>query len=216
VVVDKYLTGTKVPLLLIAALLPVVFILWPRPVWALPEGTLMQRIEALAAAHQHGYRDVEPSVEEMDRIAAERPVETTCGYVSRWAAEHLNRAGYPTRIVDTLTLDEWNGEDDGHVLIEVWTEGDWVAIDIDQGVTFGGLSLVEWVARVPIGNYEIVPFEDGVDVGAMREWHQRIAQVPLIREGGKVYFPDGPWAERVMSYHPSYTPVADWAERFYP
>lgn len=188
----------------------------PHETWQLPPGTLMERIEALAARHTHGDRDGQPSIDEMDRIAADRLIEVTCGYVSVWAAAHLNAAGYPTRVVDTLTLDEWNDTDNGHTLIEVWTDGDWVAFDIDQDAWFGGLSLAEWVEAVPTDDYEILPIGDAVvDIDAVREWHDRIAQVPMIREGGRTHFPAGPWAEQVSSYSSSYQPMTDWAAHFY-
>lgn len=184
--------------------------------WTLPQGTLSEQIAALAARHVHGHADGEPSVAEMDRIALERPVSTTCGYVSVWAVAHLREAGYDARVVDTLTLDEWNDTDNGHTLIEVKEDGRWVAYDIDQGVTFGGMSLAEWVSSVPSGDYQIIPLEGPVDEEAMRAWHRRIAQVPMIRDGDLTFFPSGEWDERVMSYDPSYTPITDWTDRFYP
>jgi hypothetical protein len=180
-------------------------------------------VAAIAARHIHGDLDGEPSPEEIDAIAAERPVVTTCTYVSRWAVSLLQRHGIRARTVSTLTLDAWNDHNNGHTLIEAIVDGQWVAFDVDLGVRFTDaagepLSLSEWVERVPRDDYAIVPIEPGTaPEQELYPLYGRVAQVPLIADGKRFWF----WSDqeaRVRSYHRSYVGMdrTSWESRFYP
>jgi hypothetical protein len=193
------------------------------PDWALARSDVHEMVAAIAARHVHGDRDGAPSVEEIDAIARDRPVVTTCTYVSRWAVSLLHRHGIRARTVSTITLDAWNDHNNGHTLIEAMVGGEWVAFDVDLGVRFtdhGGapLSLAEWVARVPHDDYRIVPIEPGTPPAAeLYSLYRRVAQVPLIADGKRWWF----WSDqeaRVLSYHTSYVAMdrAAWEARFYP
>jgi hypothetical protein len=193
------------------------------PDWSLTPGEVDEMVAAIAARHIHGDLDGAPSPEEIDAIAADRPVVTTCTYVSRWAVSLLHRHGIRARTVSTLTLDAWNDHNNGHTLIEAMVDGEWVAFDVDLGVRFtddGGdpLSLAEWVERVPRDDYRIVPIDPGTPPAAeLYSLYRRVAQVPLIADGKHFWF----WSERearVLSYHSSYVAMDRdaWEARFYP
>lgn len=193
------------------------------PDWALARGDTHEMVAAIAARHIHGYLDGAPSVDEMDEIAADREVVTTCTYVSRWAVSLLERHGVEARTVSTLTLDAWNDHNNGHTLIEAKVDGEWVAFDVDLGVRFtddagAPLSLAEWVERVPRDDYRIVPIEPGAPPAAeLYPLYRRVAQVPLISVDRRWWF----WSDqeaRVLSYHRSYAALdrQAWESRFYP
>ena len=180
-------------------------------------------VAAIAARHIHGDLDGAPSPEEIDEIVDDRPVVTTCTYVSRWAVSLLHRVGIRARTVSTLTLDPWNDHNNGHTLIEAMVRGEWVVFDVDLGVHFtddagAQLSLAEWVARVPRDDYRIVPIEPGAPPASeLYPLYRRVAQVPLIADGKRWWF----WSDRearVLSYHGSYVAMDRdaWEARFYP
>lgn len=182
---------------------------------------LVSAVRVLAGHHTHGQQDNGSPVH-VDAVAAKRPLVATCGYVSPWAVRVLEEEGFEARVVETLTLDEWNGTNNGHVMVEARLDGRWVLFDIDRDVWFWRdgrpMSLIELIDAVPSGAYEIRPLSgDPVEPdSAMRPDNERLLQVPMIRDGAAVWFystdPD-----RVRSYAEGYRVLGEqeWRARFY-
>jgi len=114
-----------------------------------------------------------------------------------------------------MTLEAWNGQDDGHSLTEVWIPGEgWIAYD----PSFNALlalegkprSLTAWVDGVRAGatpdwaslpgnppapfrhsghDYSAWIVERHLDAEARRDWYRRMAGLALIRES-YVYYAD--------------------------
>ena len=155
---------------------------WPAPQWAPQPGPVHEVIREISARHAHGYPDHYPSVEEMSEAAVKGPVVSTCGPVSEWTVALLQAAGYEARVVSTETLEPPNGWNDGHVLIEVRIDGEWIAYDVDRkfqptDANGDGLSLASWMARIPTGDYLIRPLQYPVQEAGIRENDRRLLQV---------------------------------------
>tara|TARA_B100000686_G_scaffold205008_1_gene211826 strand:- start:556 stop:1599 length:1044 start_codon:yes stop_codon:yes gene_type:complete len=120
-----------------------------------------------------GYSDIGKTDWELYYQAMIGKLRLTCGPTSQWVKYILDSLNIKSRLVKTITLNKWNGFDDGHALIEVWREkwNKWVVYDFTNNSYFkpknGGapFSLIEFSKIVPNDNYEIIslsfdtPFE---------------------------------------------------------
>jgi hypothetical protein len=80
----------------------------------------------------------------------------SCGNVAELARELLREAGYPARVVQVITDDEFNYFDDGHLMTEVFYEGRWQLYDVDANLRAvdangDGVPLVDQLAAVQAG-----------------------------------------------------------------
>ena len=163
--------------------------------WSLPQTTDPLRAAVAIARHQvHGSADDLDSPGRLSEIALRRPVRVTCGTVSLWAVELLKDAGFDARLDMVMTLDAWNETSNGHTFVEIRQGGRWVAYDLDRKVRWTDengrpLSMSEWMARVPSGNYRIVPLLGPVDERVLRAQDLRFAQVPFVRWRNRLWFP---------------------------
>ena len=190
------------------------------------EAQIWETLRYVYASTTHGPADQDIPVEELRAVSQERTVELTCGYVAAWAKYEVERLGGQARLAHVLTLDEWNDDDNGHTMVSVMVDGEWVLFDPDVGVTFHdrsgeALSLAEWIPLVETGEYEMELL--GTDVqddhtDDLRSWYERVAQWPLLTDDdGRIWYPDdgSDAAARVGSYSSKYLPAPDWHERFY-
>ena len=166
-------------------------------------------LSALSWIVTHGNADNKKSNDELSVKALDSKLSLTCGKVSQWAAYILGAVNITSRLVAGVTSDDWNTYDNGHVLLEVWRAEwkKWVVYDVDNNSYFTRpesevpLSLLEFCVHVPNAEYtihhisadtrmDIAGFTspDGYDynfifeaaVVNIKEWYQRVMQVPLI------------------------------------
>jgi hypothetical protein len=198
----------------------------------------------LSRIHLHSHFDDGKSSSELTSLARQGMIHLTCTSISDYASSQLAAVGLTTRRVQSLTLDPWNGYDDGHSLIEIRdpTENRWVLYDVEIG-TFannGGhrLNLFDTTtlyrsdcqAQIEILNANSLydPNETYVDptaaylklnhdVPTIHASYGRVLQVPII--GGYFAANNQAEADRVKSY-PGYgsytwlTPV-EFRQMFY-
>lgn len=139
----------------------------------------------------------------------------TCGASSLWIKRLLEEKHVKARVVTSLTEDEWNTYDNGHTLLEVFDSHlqRWIVVDVDMHCYFKKdgkiLNFVEFWKAVRENRFEIISLSlsdklDGSNfktkqehsyVFAMerfccseitlREWYQRVIQVPMIYDDKK-------------------------------
>ena len=101
-------------------------------------------MSALAWAVTHGTQDDGLTFHELRQEALTRKLTLTCGPLSEFARTLCEQAGLQARVVRVVTLDEHNGYDDGHVLLELRVRdlNRWVVFDLDNNASFlrGGVS----------------------------------------------------------------------------
>ena len=216
-------------LLVVANALAVISAAWAggfsdsTPRWSIPPTKdPVKAVTAIAIRQYPGWFDDKLTPVEMSERAVDRPLYTTCGPVSAWAVELLKEAGFTARLVMVMTLDKWNATDNGHTFVEVRQRGGWVAYDIHRKVRWTddsgrGLSMVEWIDRVPSHDYRIVPLLAPVDGGALRRQDARYAQVPFVRAGRWLWFPSqGRRTASILKYSSGHRvlPRDRWLARF--
>lgn len=111
--------------------------------------------------YSHGNSDDEKNYNQLTNKALHSKLFATCGPISEWANKFLKELNIKSRIVSSLTLDEWNSYDNGHVLVEVYRNDfdKWVVYDLDNNSYFTyhntPLSLIEFAERVITNDYTI-------------------------------------------------------------
>jgi hypothetical protein len=58
----------------------------------------------------------------------------TCGHVAEIGRQLVSAAGYPARVVQVITRDEFDYSNDGHLMLEVYADGRWQLYDLDSNV----------------------------------------------------------------------------------
>jgi len=175
-------------------------------------------MSAIAWIYSHGNSDNLKSFEEINSKALNSKIFGTCGAISIWIQGILESHNIKSRIVQTLTLDDWNTYDNGHTMIEVYQTDleKWVLYDLDSNFYFSQngipLSLIEFIDAVKNNNYEIhiLASDTKLDVSqflaqngyeyafyaesiyaneeTQKNWYKRIIQIPMIGENEFSYF----------------------------
>jgi hypothetical protein len=103
---------------------------------SLYRGNLWLLAGNLSLMRVHGWRDQSAlSAPEKEERVRKGRLSITCGPTATFVAYQFNKIGVRSRIVDTLTLDEWNDYDCGHTLMEIFdpAEKRWILYDSDIG-----------------------------------------------------------------------------------
>lgn len=199
---------------------------------------------AMTHLQAHGPRHNDRSHEERLAILKTGAISLTCGPVSAFCARLFEGLGIRCRRVGMLTLDDWNGYNNGHDLIEYFHEasGEWRLVDIDAHLLFRGndeyLNLDQFNQAIlngddyqleslgSVGRFDpfakMAPFcYRHLVPGKTREWFRRVGQSVRIfdeRRGEHVFGEDDPEkTRRIMSYSANYVCVSrkEWLERYY-
>ena len=92
-------------------------------------------IQRLSAMQTHGELHNHLSInDKKKRFKNDQVLVLTCGKITDLARAILK--DYQTRHISTLTADDKNGFDDGHVLFEIKINGKFIAVDIDMNRYF--------------------------------------------------------------------------------
>jgi len=180
----------------------------------------------------HGNSDNRKSNLELSDKALHSKLFLTCGNTSNWAHSILSKLNIKSRVVASLTMDNWNDYDNGHTLIEVWRDkhNKWVVYDLDNNSYFTSnkgtipLNLLEFSQSVVRNDYKVIYlsvdtkldvsnfmadgynynfFAENINVN-IRGWYRRVIQVPMIYSGEKYYFMDEGNSKKVESYSTEY------------
>jgi hypothetical protein len=201
------------------------------------DGTNIESLlSSVSWIYTHGNSDSGKSFEELNQKAMQSKIYGVCNTISIWILQILQEQNISSRLVQTMTLDEWNTYDNSHTMIEVYRNDleKWVVYDLDNNVFFTydeiPLSLVEFVDHVKNNDYDIVflASDTKLDVSnfksgdndydyafvaesitsnedTLRNWYERIIQVPLIQgEDLEFYFFDSKNQIKIENFAPNY------------
>jgi len=195
-------------------------------------------VGALAANQTHSWIDDGIGFDQMMiRYRAGDRLYVTCGNVAEIARRLLRDAGYPARVVQTLTLGEFDEISDGHLMTELFADGRWQLYDLDANVravdeSDRGLSVLEQAQAVqehralwePIADDPLYRDDEPDPVlrdlairifTAPEAFYEHVMGVPLlprdsagtVNEG--MYFHDPAQIERLAAYKHGWRFVAD-------
>lgn len=201
-------------------------------------------VRLIASVVKHGSRDDSMSQHDSLNTLKSRQLSMTCGSVSLLTKQILKDHGAKSRVVTTLTLDEWNTYSNGHTLLEIYLDHDksWVAVDLDTNKTFitpegkrasaldftthgiSALSIVS-LTSTPVLDYSGFPkYQSTAEymVYNLPEWYKKMIQAVAIYDKNSqkyVFLADNESiADRVKSYSSNYTSVSrkEFVRMFYP
>lgn len=136
-----------------------------------------------------------------------------CGPLAVAAIDRLHREGYAARLVVVLTLESWNGFNDGHTMVEVFDPAamQWIVFDPSSDRLYPQtvVSFVQQRAEYEtLSTDRIVAasFHDSANIFSDFEaFYNRVGQVALIRaENGLLVFGDEAVRQRAESYASDY------------
>jgi len=196
-------------------------------------GGIIGMLGSIAWLHIHGNSDDQLSFEEKKSKLLDDRLYLTCGAMSVFTRDFLAEFGVKSRVVTSLTLDEWNSYDNGHTMLEVLGSDGWFVADIDSGKLFMKegkyLNFIELIEASPSDDYQIISLNQApnldlsgfvdehdfnysmifgtlyVDESQLRKWYKRVLQVPMIEFDGKyAFFCPASQRKRVEGYSQVY------------
>ena len=175
-------------------------------------GDIDSLLSSIAWIYSHGNSDNNKSIKELDDKASHSKIFGTCDNISHWIMHILDDRQIKSRVVQTLTVEDWNSYNNGHTMIEIYRAdfNKWVLYDLDNNAYFSvnqvPLSLLEFHESIDKGNYNIhfladdtkndisnFKGKDGYDYAffaeginsnedTLRNWYNRVVQVILISD----------------------------------
>ena len=103
---------------------------------------------------------------QLEEKALTEKILVTCSVISYFSHYILSKQGIKSRVIGTHTLDDWNGYDDGHMMLEVFMPDlkEWVLYDIGSkhyftvnGLATNALGLYH---AAKTGDFEMVPISN--------------------------------------------------------
>ena len=87
---------------------------------------------------KHGNKDESKSFSKLQKTMRQNNLSMTCGPVSNYVHKYLIKLGIKSRLIHFFRNKNFNSYDNGHILLEVQIEKQWVLVDIDNNVIFIG------------------------------------------------------------------------------
>lgn len=184
---------------------------------------ILDVMKFVAEHAEHGTRDNVYTPEQLvAKIQNGERVSVTCTTVSTMAKIILEQHGFQSRNVLTLTAGAWDGDNDGHSMLEVWDESNqkWTLFDLDNNVQIlihgKAATIVDFTQAVAANDYQLFylsgdqafdPSWQDQDINPkefnLRAWYQHVIQIPSIKDGDFYYFPNNQETDRIENYFQS-------------
>ena len=175
-------------------------------------------MSSIAWIYSHGNSDNDKSIKELHDKALHSKIFGTCDNISHWVKHILDNHQIKSRVVQTLTLEDWYTYNNGHTMIEIYhpTLNKWVLYDLDNNAYFSvnqvPLSLLEFHESIYKENYKIhflasdtkndisnFTGNDEYDFAflmesinsnenTLRDWYDRVVQVVIISDTENNYY----------------------------
>jgi hypothetical protein len=206
------------------------------------DGNLFNLVSGLQNIITQGYVDNALTVAQLTEKAKNKKISLSCSIGVIWVKSLLESLGYSARVVNGITAEAFNNYNDGHALIEVFYNGQWIVFDTSfnfyftqSGVPLNNLQLCQ---AAQTGDFELVPmskdlyydlsgyiyqgyqnalyFEGMNDTQMAKYLYQRLMQIPCVQDGGYFYFCDTRKESQMIAWGYRKISEAEWMDRFYP
>lgn len=158
---------------------------------------------------RYGLSDDAESPERLEKYLKTRTVSCSCTKTADLSVYLMTALGIEARVVASMSKKDWGGQDDGHTLLEVKINGQWIAYDPTFNVLFSGggkmLSILDVALRdfseiqlqnlpgnpgfssyeTPHYNYDFWVMERFLSEDSLRQWYGRILAAPFIFSEGR-------------------------------
>lgn len=147
-----------------------------------------------------------------------------CGDVAKRMLGGLTLVGVGCRLAAVYTSEEYNYKTDGHTVLEIKIDSDWVLYDAFLGAIIirnnRPLNLLQACKAIseddyqinPIGTFQLPSEHFGMDIN---KWIKRVYQIPLIYKDEIFYTYDSATAGRNKANQYGFLPYSTWLKLFY-
>lgn len=188
-------------------------------------------ISSLCQLTSHGYLDEKITVDEKKQKILKQKLSLTCGYTVVFVSDILNEYGIENRIIYLLTSKDINGYSDGHIVLEVKINGEWILFDLtlkryfkykkkylncllltEKDIDFKSLKSISLSSQNDLIDSQNSIYTNGVNYNFLsnytfnhvEEYYDRVYQIPIIRHNGKLIssFKNESFSKRVLEFYP--------------
>jgi hypothetical protein len=100
------------------------------------ERDILKLLSSFSWMVKHGNENDKKAFATLNRLARKGNLSLTCGPVSNYVYTHLKRLRIKSRLIHFSRNKDFTGYDDGHIVLEVNINKQWVLVDIDNNVFF--------------------------------------------------------------------------------
>lgn len=186
--------------------------------------TTLPVLSDLALHHVHSWdQEGMPIPDLVARYRAGEVLRTACGGISRVGVRVLRDAGYQARLAGVVTKQAFDGDNDGHIMLEVWDQDGWRLYDLDGNrravdAALHGVNLVTQVAAGASRLWLAIDHDPGAlptspiaTSPAQAALDQRVFGTPWIqRPSGGGVFHDATDRARVEAKGHTYVDEKEW------
>lgn len=203
---------------------------------------LFSLLSSFSWLHSHGSKDKEYVFLKKYEKLKTKKLSLTCGYISTFVSQILNKYEIPNRLVSFITMDKWNTYDNGHALIEVKIGGKWILFDIDNNRYFlhkkEPLNLKSFLEKKIDWReveYKYLSTDHNLDAqnfgnkklsyhavadyinNDLNNWYKRVMQCPMILKDGVFYISKEKFSKKLLQYYPNLkvVPQGIFIQKFY-
>ena len=194
------------------------------------ENDIISLLSSISWLVVHGSKDDATSFTYKITKIKNNKLSLTCESVSSFASKLLNQYGIQNRIINFTTLDKLNSYDNGHVLLEVKINNEFILFDLDNNRYFKNnthtlntsnfmeeeinWANVKFISLALDHNTDTQNFHtDKISYAGfmdytnsnIRRWYKRVMQVPIIIEKGKIFIglKNEEFKTRLLEYYPN-------------
>lgn len=182
----------------------------------------------------YGKKDDKLTIEQAYDSIHHKIIYASCGQLSRLMQHICTRLHIESRIVACMSKNIWNGQDDGHTLLEIKNRGKWFAYDPGSNLTFYlenepisifalsknkdlPIELHFYAGNTSVGEFNFKNYDYGfwvnerfLSTSCLWRWYQKVLDVPLIEIGVNYIFPENFVTEKDHSrFLHRYTPLSE-------
>lgn len=182
----------------------------------------------------YGNQDKNLSQDRIFKVLSKRSVSCACTALSAQSQKIMAMLGIEARIISGMSNEVWGGQDDGHTLLELYHNGQWVMYDPSLGCLFSHegqplslrafknkdidqIDLIYPAIQVRRGsfynkkyNYDFWVDERVLSETSLRQWYKHVLEVPMIEKEGNFYYSDTFVApENISRMNGRYKPLSD-------
>lgn len=169
---------------------------------------LSSLLQMIGYLWNYGNKDDFASLENLQKILKSRIITAGCGTLARVSGQIFKSIGIQTRLIAGMSKNPWNGQDDGHTLLEIKSpQGNWFVYDPSFHRIFN-MPLIDVCRHRPFkvihlpGNrsnggfvsnnyhYDFWIDERLLSEQSLNEWYSKVLDVPLIHDGEMFYYPE--------------------------
>lgn len=178
---------------------------------------------------------------QLTNIAKYDKLRISCGKAVAYMTWLMPQFGYQARYAGAITQEQWNYVNDGHAMVEIYIDGEWILFDLAFNTRFWRdsepLSLYEVASDLSTVDVEYMAFDTAYDVSGLwyqghslgslfepmmdpvllKDYYARMLDSLIVQDGSKYYYYDaGAYDAQMQGWRYVKIPKEQWLQMMYP